>query len=138
MFSIGEISRATGVKVPTIRYYESIGLLDDPGRTAGNQRRYGEAERDRLAFIRHARDLGFPLDAVRELIRLSRHPEQSCADADRIAADQLRSVRARIARLKRLESELQRIAHCCGSGTAIGDCQVIEALSDHGQCASEH
>ena len=75
MFSIGEVARATGVKVPTIRYYEMIGLLDDPGRTAGNQRRYGQGEVDRLAFIRHARDLGFSLDAVRALIRLSRHPE---------------------------------------------------------------
>ncbi len=138
MFSIGEVAKTTGVKVPTIRYYESIGLLSDPGRTSGNQRRYGHAEIDRLTFIRHARDLGFPLDAVRQLIRLSRHPEQSCADADRIAVGQLQAVRARIARLRRLESELERIAGCCSSGTAIGDCRVIEALSDHGKCASEH
>ncbi len=138
MFSIGEVARATGVKVPTIRYYEMIGLLDDPGRTAGNQRRYGQGEVDRLAFIRHARDLGFSLDAVRALIRLSRHPEQSCADADKIAADQLAAVRARIARLQKLETELERIAGCCSSGSAVGDCRVIEALSDHGRCAGEH
>jgi DNA-binding transcriptional MerR regulator len=58
MYSIGELSRRTGVKVPTIRWYEQAGLLDEPGRTAGNQRRYARADLERLAFIRHARDLG--------------------------------------------------------------------------------
>ncbi|MCB1417237.1 MAG: helix-turn-helix domain-containing protein, partial [Nitratireductor sp.] len=110
MYSIGELSRATGVKVPTIRYYEQMGLLDAAERSEGNQRRYERKGLERLAFIKHARDLGLNIDAIRKLIRLSAHPDQPCDDADRIAKEQLSVVRDRIARLKRLESELERIA----------------------------
>jgi DNA-binding transcriptional MerR regulator len=137
MFSIGDLSRRTGVKVPTIRYYEQMGLLEAPERSEGNQRRYGRKELERLAFIRHARDLGIGIDSIRDLIELSGHPDKPCTEADRIAAEQLRSVQARIARLRRLEKELLRIATCC-TGETVGDCYVIRALSDHDLCASEH
>lgn len=137
MLSIGDLSRRTGVKVPTIRYYEETGLIEAPERSAGNQRRYDRAALERLAFIRHARDLGIGIEAIRELIELSGHPEKPCAQADRIARAHLEAVRARIARLKRLEDELQRIATHCDSGT-IEDCTVIQALSDHSLCAHEH
>lgn len=137
MFSIGELSRRTGVKVPTIRYYEQVSLLGAPERTEGNQRRYARAELDRLAFIRHARDLGIGVDAIRELIDLSGHPERPCAEADRIAADQLAAVRERIGRLRRLERELERISSCC-SGENVGDCYVLRALGDHALCSDTH
>ncbi|MFU0505283.1 MerR family transcriptional regulator [Pseudaminobacter sp. NGMCC 1.201702] len=137
MFSIGDLSRRTGVKVPTIRYYEQMGLLEAPERSEGNQRRFGKKELERLAFIRHARDLGITIESIRELIDLSGHAEKPCADADRIAREQLQSVRARIAQLRRLEKELERIATCC-TGETVGDCYVIRALSDHGLCDSEH
>ncbi len=137
MYSIGDLARHTGVKVPTIRYYEEIGLLAPAERTAGNQRRYDRAARDRLGFIRHARDLGLPLEAIRELVELSLHPNQPCADADRIAKAQLAAVRDRIARLRLLESELERIADGCDHG-AIKDCYVIQALADHSLCATAH
>ena len=137
MYSIGELSRATGVKVPTIRYYEQMGLLDAAERSEGNQRRYERKGLERLAFIKHARDLGLNIDAIRKLIRLSAHPDQPCDDADRIAKEQLSVVRDRIARLKRLESELERIASGCEAEN-IGDCYVIRALSDHALCADEH
>lgn len=137
MFSIGELSRRTGVKVPTIRYYEEMGLIAHPERSAGNQRRYDRAAEERLGFIRHARDLGFGVEAIRELIDLSGHPERPCAHADELAVEHLRSVRARIARLKRLEVELKRIVDNCDSGT-VGDCYVLKALTDHDLCAAEH
>ena len=137
MFSIGELSRATGVKVPTIRFYEQMGLLDAPERSHGNQRRYEKKGLERLAFIKHARDLGMNIEAIRKLIRLSAHPDQPCDDADRIAKEQLEAVRGRIARLKRLETELERIASGC-EADHIGDCYVIRALSDHELCADEH
>jgi DNA-binding transcriptional MerR regulator len=136
MLTIGDLSRRTGVKIPTIRWYEQAGLIDEPGRTAGNQRRYGDADLERLAFIRHARDLGLGIEAIRELIELGQHPEKPCAGADRIAATHLRSVRARIARLQRLEQELARIADC--GGDTVGECHVMKALADHDQCATEH
>lgn len=137
MYSIGELSRRTGVKVPTIRYYEQARLMKAPERSYGNQRRYGRPELERLAFIRHARDLGLAIDSIRELIELSGHPDMPCADADRIAKEQLASVRERIARLRKLERELERIATCC-TGETVGDCYVIRALSDHTLCRNDH
>ena len=70
MLSIGALARRSGVKVPTIRYYEQLGLIDAPVRSDGNQRRYTDAQAQRLGFIRHARDLGLSLDAIRDLLRL--------------------------------------------------------------------
>jgi len=137
MYSIGELSRRAEVKVPTIRYYEQMGLLETPERSGGNQRRYDEKGLERLAFIRHARELGLPIEAIRELIRLSAHPERPCGDADRIASEQLQSVRRRIEQLKQLESELERISTGC-TANHIGDCYVIRALADHDLCADEH
>lgn len=132
MLSIGALAKRTGVKVPTIRYYEQTGLLDEPERTSGNQRRYGERDAERLGFIRHARDLGFPIEAIRELIDLGEHPDRPCHDANRIADEQLAAVRARIARLRRLETELEGIASGCSADTARC-CYVLNALADHGQ-----
>jgi DNA-binding transcriptional MerR regulator len=137
MFSIGELSRRTRIKVPTIRYYEQIGLVEAPGRTEGNQRRYARPDLERLAFIRHARDLGLPIDAIRQLLDLSDDPGNDCAEADRIVRIHLDGVRDRIARLRRLEDELERIAMQCAGG-AVRDCHVIAALSDHELCVGEH
>ncbi|WP_157015014.1 MerR family transcriptional regulator [Mesorhizobium xinjiangense] len=137
MYSIGEMARRSGVKVPTIRYYEQMGLLAAPGRTDGNQRRYGEDELERLVFVRHARDLGIAIDAIRELLELSGHPDRPCRDADRIAAEHLQAVREKIARLQRLEAELDRIATHC-EGDTVKDCYVIQALGRHDLCENEH
>lgn len=137
MFSIGELSRRTGVKVPTIRYYEDIGLIAAALRTEGNQRRYDGDGLRRLAFIRHARDLGLPLDAVRALVALEGAPGQPCDHAHDIAAAHLDDIRARIARLQRLEAELSRIAAIEDEGEA-GCCRVLEALGDHADCAGAH
>lgn len=137
MLSIGDLSRRTGVKIPTIRYYEQRGLLAPAERSDGNQRRYGKRERERLSFIKHARDLGLTIEAIRELIVLSSHPEWPCEQADRIAAEQLLSVRKKIAKLQSLERELVRIATHCG-GDQVKDCYVIRALADHELCEGEH
>ena len=128
MLSIGELSRKTGVKIPTIRYYEQMELVVAPERSEGNQRRYTTTELNRLLFIKHARNLGLKIDAIKELLELSAHPDQPCEDANRIAENHLETVRKQIARLQSLEAELQRITSGCESGT-IKSCYVIEALS---------
>lgn len=138
MFSIGDLSRQTGVKVPTIRYYEQAGLIDAVARTSGNQRRYGQRELDTLAFIRHARDLGFSLEAIRALIDLQDHPDRSCQAANAMARDQLADVRARIRRLQVLETELQRIAEGCDGDGRAEDCYVLQSLADHQHCVTDH
>lgn len=137
MLSIGELSRKTGVKTPTIRYYEQMKLIDAPERTAGNQRRYSKIELTRLSFIKHARDLGLTIEDIRELLALSAHPEQPCAEANQIATNHLQSIRSRIAQLKRLEAELARMATGCHADR-IGNCYVIESLSNHGLCSESH
>ena len=138
MLSIGELSRLTAVKIPTIRYYEKIGLLSEPVRSDGNQRRYPERELERLSFIRHARDLGLPILSIRELIELGNYPEKPCADADRIARQHLGQVKQRISLLKNLEAELERIVSGCGADHQIENCYVIRSLADHNLCQNEH
>lgn len=138
MFSIGELSKRTKVKVPTIRYYEEMGLLAAPERTEGNQRRYDAAGLERLSFIKHARDLGFSIEAISELIALQGHPDRSCQAASDIAVAQLASVRAKIARLKSLEKELVRMTTGCDGDGMLEDCYVLSSLADHTLCTQEH
>ena len=131
--TIGQAAGATGCKVQTVRYYEQIGLMPEPARTTGNQRLYSEADLQRLAFVRHARELGFPLPAVRDLLRLADSPSQSCEAADSIAREQLGQVKRRITRLQALKRELERMIAQCAGGS-IAECRVIEVLGDHSKC----
>ena len=137
MLAIGDLARETRTKVQTIRWYEEVGVLSPAIRTAGNQRRYDRRHLERLGFVRHARELGFPLAAIRELLALADHPKASCTAADSIARRQLHEVRSKIARLQALEREFERMIDSCGQG-CIGDCRVIEVLADrsHGHCLS--
>ena len=134
---IGKLARSVGCKVQTIRYYEQIGLLPPPIRTAGAQRRYGPAHRQKLSFIRHARELGFPLPAVRELLALSDEEDSDCARADGIARRQLEAVNRRITMLSSLRSELERMLRH-RRGHRIRDCRVIATLADHALCSNDH
>ncbi len=134
--AIGDLSRRTEVKVPTIRYYEQIGLLSAPARTEGKQRRYSSAEVRRLNFIRPARELGFDIEDIRQLLALSSEPQASCHLADSIAQKHLAEIEARIGKLEALRSELQRMVHECGHGH-VCDCRIIEVIADHTQCEHE-
>ncbi|RIJ26024.1 MerR family transcriptional regulator [Henriciella barbarensis] len=125
--TIGRLSSLAGVKVTTIRYYETIGLMGQPDRSAGGQRQYNESAVQRLAFIRQARELGFPIEAIRELIELQTSPDQDCASVDEIARNQLADIRNRLRQLKALETELERMLHSCAGGQ-VGDCRVLAAL----------
>ncbi|MGV2126488.1 MerR family transcriptional regulator [Agrobacterium vitis] len=131
--AIGEAARISGVKVATIRYYEQVGLVPQPPRTDGNRRLYSAAHLQRLTFIRHARELGFEVDAIRTLLDLQDKPGQSCSPADSIARQRLADVEERIDRLKALKTELERMITGCSHGT-IAECRVIEVLADHDQC----
>jgi DNA-binding transcriptional MerR regulator len=134
---IGDLSDAARVKVPTIRYYEQIGLLPAQPRTRSNRRLYGPADVQRLTFIRHARELGFEIDAIRALLTLQDDPAQPCASADAIARARLGEVEARMAALRALKAELERMIEGCRHGR-VAECRVIEVLADHEQCLHEH
>jgi DNA-binding transcriptional MerR regulator len=127
--SIGELARCSGVKIPTVRYYEQAGLLPVPVRTEGRQRRYDRAAVGRLNFIRHARELGFEVSAVRELLALSEQPNRPCAEVDRIASRHIADIDRRVAKLVALRLELQHSLDACGHGR-IDECRVIEALAE--------
>lgn len=133
-FSIGELARHAATKVQTIRYYEQIGLLPKPARNRGNQRRYDKAGLKRLAFIRHGRELGFSLEAIRDLLDMSVAPARSCAEADRIARTHLAEIESRLERLQALKVELQRMIDACAGGT-VSVCRVMDTLADHRLCA---
>lgn len=133
--SIGQVAKMTGVKVPTIRYYEQIGLLPIPMRNDGNRRQFKPADIHRLTFIRHARELGFEIDAIRALLTLQDDPAQPCVTADLIAKERLAEIEQRIRSLKALRMELKRMIEGCGRGR-VGQCRVIETLADHAKCVT--
>jgi DNA-binding transcriptional MerR regulator len=134
---IGDLGTATDTNIETIRYYERIGLLPPPARTAANYRHYTEMHRQRLNFIRHARGLGFEIAEIRSLLALADEPERDCSEADRIASEHLRTVEEKIARLNGLREELARMVGVCRGGQ-VAACRVLEALGDHSLCAAEH
>jgi DNA-binding transcriptional MerR regulator len=128
MLSLGALAKEAGVKVPTIRYYEQIGLLDVPPRTNGQQRRYDSEAVRRLNFIRHSRELGFEIEDIRELLSLSTQPNKPCENADKITTRHLASVNLRIKQLTALRGELQRMLDDCHGG-CVAECRVIDSLS---------
>ena len=134
---IGRLAERTGVKIPTIRYYEEIGLLPPPPRSAGNRRLYPATATARLRFIRHARELGFDIEDIRQLLTLADQPDHSCAEADRIARHHLAEIESKIARLTALGGEVRRMIIDCAQDR-IRQCRVIQILADHGQCQGEH
>ena len=131
---IGEAARQSGVRVPTIRYYEEIGLLPAPPRSQSNRRHYAAADLRRLTFIRHARELGFEIGAIRALLTLQDDPSQPCATADTIAKARLAEVEQRIRSLSALKAELELMVEGSSHGH-VATCRVIEVLADHGKCA---
>lgn len=126
-YAIGELARRTGYAVQTVRYYEQIGLMPKPPRTEGGQRRYSADLVQRLVFIRHARDLGFPVEDIRSLLDLATRPEQPCCSVDAIAETHLSAIDAKIAALKTLRGEINRMLKLCAK-TRIADCKVIDGL----------
>ena len=126
---IGHLAAATGTQVNTIRFYEDIGLMPQAIRTESGRRTYGQSELLRLAFIRHARGMGFSIDEIRSLMELSDHPDRDCAEAAAIARRHLQKIEGRIVALRRLRTELRTLAASCDGGKAA-ECRIIEAIAE--------
>lgn len=126
-FTIGRLSAETGVSIETIRYYERIGLMPRPLRSGAGRRLYGALARNRLGFVRRARELGFSIAEIRTLLSLS-EAEECCADVHALTLQHLSGVREKIADLKKLERTLARTVGRCAEG-ASPHCPIIEALS---------
>jgi len=127
-FSIGTLAKATGTKVETVRWYERVGLLPAPARTAGNYRAYGPPHLARLSFIRRARDLGFSLEQVRVLLGLAEDQDRSCEAVDTIAREHRDEVDRKISDLQALRRELDGLINQCRRGR-VSECRIIEALA---------
>jgi Cu(I)-responsive transcriptional regulator len=126
--NIGQLARVTDTKPETIRYYERIGLLPLPPRTAGNYRDYSAAHVRRLTFARRARDLGFSIEQIRTLLDLADDKERSCDAADAIAREHLAEVKRKLANLTALRRELASLIEQCRHGT-VAECRILEALA---------
>jgi DNA-binding transcriptional MerR regulator len=131
--AIGGLAAATGVKVPTIRYYETVGLLPKPSRTESNRRLYGDDAVRRLRFIRHARELGFEVDDIRQLLDLTDQPDRPCQEVDAIAQRHLAEIESRIRRLNALKREVSRMIKECAKGS-VAECRIIDVLAHHEHC----
>lgn len=130
--SIGAVARRAGLTVPTIRFYEEVGLLPAAPRTERGQRHYGEAAVRRLTFIRRCRDFGFSLDQVRELVGLVDQPDRPCIEVRDIASVHLTEVRKKLIELQELECSLAGFVSSCNTACAGGaafDCTILEDLA---------
>ncbi len=125
--TIGKLADHSGVNIETIRYYERIGMMPEPPRSAGGHRLYDEDHVKRLSFVRRCRQLGFSLDEIRALLSLVDGGDYSCDDVRRMALNQLASVRRRIADLRLMETTLDELAGRCDGGE-VPDCPIIETL----------
>jgi len=130
--SIGRVAEIVRMNVPTIRYYEEIGLMPAVLRTENNRRIYKQADVRRLNFIRLARELGFDLDSIRQLLTLTGLPDEPCEEADQIARAHLTDVEHKMARLAALRKELRAMIENSTHGR-IRECRVIEVLSNFGK-----
>jgi Cu(I)-responsive transcriptional regulator len=126
--TIGALAAATETSAETIRYYERAGVLPAPARRDSGYRLYGPGDVERLRFIRRARELGFSLEQVRELVGLADVPDRSCDEIDRIARVHLGEVEAKLAQLAALRTELRRVISQCRGGH-VSDCRIVDALS---------
>jgi MerR family mercuric resistance operon transcriptional regulator len=129
--SIGALARQSGVNIETIRYYERIGVLPEPARSAGGYRQYLARHAERLRFIRRSRDLGLSLDDVRRLLSLADKKSNSCSKVRELASHHLVDIRARIADLQRMERVLSQLVSACSKGK-VANCPLLEALAGPG------
>jgi DNA-binding transcriptional MerR regulator len=131
VLTIGELARESGVTPESIRYYEREGIVPRPSRKgSGRYRQYGPADVERLSFVRRARELGFTLTEVRELLGLGAgDPAAPCAAVNTIARGHLQQVNAKLAQLTALRNELTRLIAACDRNVSLADCTLLAALS---------
>ncbi|MBN8945108.1 MAG: helix-turn-helix domain-containing protein [Rhizobiales bacterium] len=125
--SIGALSQRSGVNIETIRYYERIGVMPSPARSAGGYRIYGPEHVRRLHFVRRGRELGFSLDELRGLLHLVDGHSFTCAQVHALTTQHLKDIRQKIADLRRLERVMSEMAAQC-TGDQVPQCPIIDAL----------
>jgi Cu(I)-responsive transcriptional regulator len=127
-FNIGEAARRSGVSAKMVRHYEALGLLPPVARTDANYRRYGEREVHTLRFIRRARDLGFSMAEIAELLRLYQNRRRASADVKRIALAHVADLDRRMAEMAQMKRTLEHLASCC-HGDQRPECPILDELA---------
>ena len=127
-WNIGEAARRSGVSAKMVRHYESLGLLPTVQRTESGYRQYGEAEVHTLRFIRRARDLGFSMDEIGQLLKLWQNRRRSSAEVRRIASRHIEDLSRKLAEMEGMRRTLQHLVHCC-HGDERTDCPILDELS---------
>lgn len=125
---IGELARATGTQVETIRYYEREGLLPRAGRTESNYRVYGQNHVARLSFIRHCRYLDMTLGEIKTLLLFKDAPEQNCEQVNDLLDEHIEHVAARIKELRNLQTELKALREQCEVACDSAACGILNGL----------
>ena len=133
MVTIGALSKITGVHIETIRYYERTGLTPRAERMRNGRRFYRDNDARRLAFVRHARELGFDLATIKVLIGLQEQPQMSCAKVSQLTEIQLRTVEHKIKQLTLLREELSRMLGSCKNGM-VAKCRIMDAMTTQVSC----
>ena len=131
--NIGDAASASGVTAKMIRYYESIGLIEPPSRSDAGYRRYTERDLHTLRFVRRARDLGFPLQRIGELLALWRDRSRHSADVKAVALEHVAELERKIGELAAMRDTLQSLAESC-SGDDRPDCPILADLGGDGCC----
>ena len=128
LMTIGNISKQSGIGVETVRFYEKSGLIDEPSRTESGYRQYPESTVLRIQFIKRAKELGFTLKEIRELLHLRLDPTTTCEDVRLMSEEKLENVRAKIQSLQGIEKALGELIGACAVGGPDGECPILEAL----------
>ena len=126
-FNIGEAASRAGVSAKMVRHYESLGLLPAVHRTEAGYRQYGEREVHTLRFIRRARDLGFGMAEIAELLKLWQNRRRSSADVRRIASGHVEQLTRKMEEMEAMRRTLQNLIHCC-QGDSRPDCPILDEL----------
>jgi len=128
-FNIGQAAARSGVSAKMVRHYESLGLLPKVARTDAGYRLYGDTEVHTLRFIRRARDLGFSMAEIAELLKLWQNRRRASADVKRIALAHVADLHRRISEMEAMKRTLERLAGCC-HGDQRPDCPILEELAE--------
>lgn len=128
VFTIGKVAQMSGMGIETIRFYEREGLIPKPPRRPSGYRQYSPAIIDRVLFIKKAKDLGFTLAEIRELLGLSVGPDTSCSDVKKKADEKIKEIDAKISELKRIRKALNQLAEQCRGKGPVSECPILENL----------
>ncbi len=126
--TVGQLAKKAGVNVETVRYYERIGLMPEPQRRESGYRMYSQDDLTRLAFIRHAKELGFTLNEIRELLELRVDAKSNCEEVRAQAEAKIRNIEQKIAHLQRIREVLGKLVSACWQREDTGECPILEAI----------